>query len=125
MSGLRTRKLGAIGLVLFSGWLLLHLSTNQQHLVTIIQQDSTRGSRDTTNYDILSPHILPPQLKHEPDTVLRRIKNDAVQDSIKILMDDSAFLTNDILPPQTHLETNVRYLGFMNYAGLTNQASSH
>ncbi|KAG0207053.1 hypothetical protein BGX28_001596 [Mortierella sp. GBA30] len=54
-------------------------------------------------------------------SVLRQIKDLGQQDSMRAPEDKAPILPKDIPRPKTVLEPSVKYLGYMTYAGITNQ----
>ncbi|KAI1299819.1 hypothetical protein EDD11_006372 [Mortierella claussenii] len=94
--------------------------------IRYVYQDSIRshGTNDHVLPNNLSTLVQSPNpSEHAPDTlsVLRQITEHSLKESIDVSIPKAMELPKDIPRPRTLLETNVKYLGFMTYAGLTNQ----
>ncbi|CAO3571591.1 unnamed protein product [Mortierella alpina] len=129
MSGLRQRRLVSVGLVLFTCWSLLHLSSNMDYYTVNPSPESERvetphmhpRGKDT------SPPPPPPlplptlDTIPEPKSVLRQITDANKQGSMWVPEVKTLSLSDNLPKPRTYLDPSEKYLGFMMYAGITNQ----
>ncbi|KAG0320287.1 hypothetical protein BGZ99_004631 [Dissophora globulifera] len=132
MSGLRSRKLVSIALILISGVLLFRLSTHLRKPELDIVY-AGRASRENALSPSLSNVRSPPSISsvgatrpsspEEDDDkyILRPLTDfDTHQQNVNAVSMQSS-LSEDIPKPTMLLNPNVKYLAFMTYAGLTNQ----
>ncbi|KAF9433251.1 hypothetical protein BGZ76_009694 [Entomortierella beljakovae] len=119
MVGLRTRKIVSAGLVIFTGALLFHLSSNIHggFRVSFVDEDTltsqksaypSPNTRDPAS-SLPAPEDIGSVLRHFDHLPNEPIKSNPI------------VLPKDIPKPTTHFEANVKYLSYMPYAGLTNQ----
>ncbi|KAF9155900.1 hypothetical protein BG015_008149 [Linnemannia schmuckeri] len=135
MPGLRTRRLLAIGAIVFSGVLLLHLFSTRNPL-----EIDLRLNDITSSYNQRPPppnHIQQQlqqqqqQLAHQrpstpepvsdPENVLKHIQDRSSPRQDGSRKPQDPILPNEIPKPKTTLDPEVKYLGYLMYGGLTNQ----
>ncbi|KAG0006426.1 hypothetical protein BGZ65_008185 [Modicella reniformis] len=126
MSAIRTRKLISWILVLFVGLFLFHLTSRlvDLELGSIYNRDATQ-THPTADNDQAPSTIARSSWpsEHTLDTraVLRSPQRPPSQGSLKPPKGSLQDLSKNISPPKTLLDPSVKYLGYMTYAGLTNQ----
>lgn len=134
MSGLRTRRLLALGAVAISGGLLLHLLSGRNPLEINLRLNDITSNRLPPQYH-QQQHYQPykeqvaqrpstPEPIPDPENVLKHIQDRSSQQR----QDGSRkpqepLFPNDIPKPKTTLDPGTNYLGYLMYGGLTNQVT--
>ncbi|KAF8938095.1 GDP-fucose protein O-fucosyltransferase-domain-containing protein [Dissophora ornata] len=121
MSALRTQKIFSAVLILFTGAVLLHLSSTLRKLdVDIVYKDTTTRDRNRGPSPSITRSPYLPEQALEKGSVPKSKTSHGQELLIPSITNDSV-LPHDIPRPKTILDPNVKYLSYMAYAGLTNQ----
>lgn len=125
MSTVRTRKLVSMTLVVFTGLFLLHLSQSPNGLDFDLLCESKVQEGDSEFKASTVQSLEPSQRDHAPNmrSVLRNMESLGQQQPMKVAEETPFRLPEHIPSPKTILDPSVKYLAFMMYAGLSNQAS--
>ncbi|KAH7030136.1 GDP-fucose protein O-fucosyltransferase-domain-containing protein [Linnemannia elongata] len=125
MPGLRTRRLLALGAVVFSGVLLVHLFSTRNPLEIDLRLNDITSSSDHRPPSIKSHHEAQrpsiPEPVPDPESVLKQSQDRSSHNSMDLGNHRNPILPNEIPKPKTTLDPEVKYLGYLMYGGLTNQ----
>ncbi|KAF9538074.1 hypothetical protein EC957_007263 [Mortierella hygrophila] len=130
MSGLRTRRLLALGAVVFSGTLLFHLFSTRNPLEIDLRLNDITSSSDQRptlpdhyqqqqHDEAQRPSI--PEPMPDPENVLKHIQDHSSSRQDGSRKPQEPILPKEIPKPKTTLNPEVKYLGYLMYGGLTNQ----
>ncbi|KAF9118491.1 hypothetical protein BGW39_001130 [Mortierella sp. 14UC] len=133
MPGLRTRRLLALGAVIFSGVILIHLFSSRNPIDVDLRLDDS-SSRHLPPYhpeqqqqqqlqqqpQVAQPLSIPEPIL-DPENVLRPAEDRSIARQAGVQKPQEVPLPDDIPKPRTTLDPATKYLGYLMYGGLTNQ----
>ncbi|KAF9910960.1 hypothetical protein EC991_005135 [Linnemannia zychae] len=128
MPGLRTRRSLALGAVIVSGVILIHLfnSLNVDHRLNNITSQHSSPYHPEQQFQHLQKNQVAqpssiPEPASDPENVLRLAEDRLITRQGGVQKPREAPLPDTIPKPRTTLDPNTKYLGYLMYGGLTNQ----